>query len=564
MQPSAASLLNLGLAFSRVYNNVAAGHAYGAALGFDHGSEAWTSAVFRESEALQGVCAGWASLERRVGTLQSVVSAQLAGGALPLAPFLAMSLPFSPEEVGRITEAHARHSVALARLEREEAGGAFPFPTAFGPPIVPAGAGRRLRVVYVGAHFDPDRLMNGFLKGVWALHPRQTLEVHCVGWGDSDDSHGASVRGGKDDSRPWIASQVEHYHDMKGLSDLEIAIRINALLADVAVEIVGWYPEQRSGIVAHRPSRVQALYRFIGPGGGRGDDFFVTDSISFPPETLHATTGERRGDRLVYLQPLYLACSHATSFPHPANVEPGCQDRAGPRTALAQRLGVAGEDRPLLGALNKFYKFTPGLFDAYCHVLKTHPSALLVLVQYRHYREGIATLRREAALRGVSPARVVSVPEGSHAEFMQVGAGSDIFLDTTYPLSNGHTTVADMIWAGVPVVTVPGPSQPSRVASAIALASGRGAWIARTLSDLPAVASAALKRTSQSDLLTRQSDLLTRQSELTENGSKCPGFNRDPFDPAFFATRWVRALRLMAEAPEAHVVVPQDRTRLSS
>ena len=62
MQPSAATHLNPGLAFSRVYSNVAAGHTYGAALGFDHGSEAWTSAAFRESEALQGMCAGWDTL----------------------------------------------------------------------------------------------------------------------------------------------------------------------------------------------------------------------------------------------------------------------------------------------------------------------------------------------------------------------------------------------------------------------------------------------------------------------------------------------------------------------
>jgi hypothetical protein len=36
--------------------------------------------------------------------------------------------------------------------------------------------------------------------------------------------------------------------------------------------------------VAHRPARVQALYRFIGPGGGRGDDLFITDAVSLPPE----------------------------------------------------------------------------------------------------------------------------------------------------------------------------------------------------------------------------------------------------------------------------------------
>ena len=56
------------------------------------------------------------------------------------------------------------------------------------------------------------------------------------------------------------------------------------------------YTEQRSGIVAHRPARAQALYRFIGSGGGRGDEWFITDRVSFPPE-LYATQGGWRCPR---------------------------------------------------------------------------------------------------------------------------------------------------------------------------------------------------------------------------------------------------------------------------
>jgi predicted O-linked N-acetylglucosamine transferase (SPINDLY family) len=116
-------------------------------------------------------------------------------------------------------------------------------------------------------------------------------------------------------------------------------------------------------------------------------------------------------DRLLYLQPLYLAASHADAFPRP----PGCPARAAPRAALARRLAGAGArlgaDAPVLAALNKYYKFSPALLDAYARVLRARPTAVLLLVRYRHYKQGIAALRREAAARGVAPVRLLALPE---------------------------------------------------------------------------------------------------------------------------------------------------------
>ena len=42
---------------------------------------------------------------------------------------------------------------------------------------------------------------------------------------------------------------------------------------------------------------IQMLYRFIGTGGGRGDDVYVTDSVSMPPESRNHAV-----EKLLFLQ----------------------------------------------------------------------------------------------------------------------------------------------------------------------------------------------------------------------------------------------------------------------
>ena len=95
---------------------------------------------------------------------------------------------------------------------------------------------------------------------------------------------------------------------------------------------------------------------------------------------------------------------------------------------------------------------------------------------------------------------------------------------------------ADMLWAGVPVVSAPGAAQPARVAAALLLAAGRGAFLARSLADLPAAAAAALAR-----------------------APACGAPRAALFEPAWFAVRLARALRLAAQAPDHHIVAPEAR-----
>src|ERR1700751_4862264 len=73
-----------------------------------------------------------------------------------------------------------------------------------------------------------------------------------------------------------------------------------------------------------------------------------------------------------------------------------------------------------------------------------------------------ANLRREAAARGVHPARLIFAPSLSLPEHLARHVHADLFLDTA-PYNAG-TAANDALFMGVPVLTCAGETMSSRVA----------------------------------------------------------------------------------------------------
>jgi protein O-GlcNAc transferase len=89
------------------------------------------------------------------------------------------------------------------------------------------------------------------------------------------------------------------------------------------------------------------------------------------------------------------------------------------------------------------------------------------------------TLRREAADRGIDPVRLVFAPKLELDAHLGRIAAADLMLDTM-PYG-AHTTGSDALWAGVPLVTVLGPSFANRVAASLVTAIGAPELIAASL-----------------------------------------------------------------------------------
>ena len=79
---------------------------------------------------------------------------------------------------------------------------------------------------------------------------------------------------------------------------------------------------------------------------------------------------------------------------------------------------------------------------------------------------------------GISRDRLVFAEKKANPEHVARYALADIFLDT-FPY-DAHTTAADAMWMGVPVLTVPGRTFASRVCASLVRAAGMGDLVCST------------------------------------------------------------------------------------
>ncbi len=118
--------------------------------------------------------------------------------------------------------------------------------------------------------------------------------------------------------------------------------------------------------------------------------------------------------------------------------------------------------------LNGLQKLTEATFTLWLTILsRVGDSVLWLLGGTAETRE---RLRRLAAERGIAPARLVFAEKKSNPDHLARYALADLFLDNR-PYG-AHTTAADALWMGVPVLTLPGRSFASRVCASLVVAAG--------------------------------------------------------------------------------------------
>ncbi len=131
-------------------------------------------------------------------------------------------------------------------------------------------------------------------------------------------------------------------------------------------------------------------------------------------------------------------------------------------------------------SFNGSFKITPGLFEIWMQLLNAVPNSVLWLAA--QIPEAVDAMRRVAVERGVAPERLVFAPCcPTVAEHLARLALADIALDC-FPYGS-HTTAADCMRAGVPLVGLIGDTFASRVSASILSAAGLPELVARSVDD---------------------------------------------------------------------------------
>lgn len=355
-------------------------------------------------------------------------------------------------------------------------------------PSLRPGASRRdapLRVAYLSSDFR-DHPMAYLTAELFERHDRSRLEVIGVSHGPAE-THPMRSR---------LIAAFDRFVDVGGLPDPEIARAVRELDVDIAVDLNGFTLGSRLAVFAARPAPIQVSY--MGHAGTTGADF-----LDYVIADRHVVPEEDRpfySERVVYLPHTYWVNSRQT-----VSETPLTRARCG--------LPDAGF---VFCCFNNPYKITPDAFDVWARLLRAVPGSVLWLYAPR---ERIAeNLRAAAALRNIDPRRVVCAGKASHAEHLARHSLADLVLDTFY--YNAHTTAADALWMGVPLVTRQGNTFAGRVAASLLHAIGLPELITRSHAEYEAL---ALQLSQDPFLLARIKE------KLVANRSSHPLFDTGSF-----------------------------------
>jgi predicted O-linked N-acetylglucosamine transferase (SPINDLY family) len=312
----------------------------------------------------------------------------------------------------------------------------------------------RLRLAYVSSDFR-THAMAALLTEVWERHDRSRLETRAYSIGPSESSS----------LRARIGASFEHFVDCYEQSAEQIARRIRDDGIDMLVDLNGYTTHAKSEIFALKPAPVQLSWLgYLGTLGADWYDYVLTDRFVSPPSTQAYFS-----ERFLYLPDCYC--------PSDTRREVAAQPASRSQCALPER-GV------VFCCFNNSYKILPPVFEVWMRLLANTPGSVLWLAPGNPTAG--ANLRREAAARGVDPARLVLAPRVSLPEHLARHPHADLFLDTT-PYNAG-TTTNDALFMGVPVVTCAGATMVSRIAGSQLHAIGLPELVTTTLADYEALA----------------------------------------------------------------------------
>ena len=168
----------------------------------------------------------------------------------------------------------------------------------------------------------------------------------------------------------------------------------------------------------------------------------------------------------------YFVNDHRQLYPRPFSQTPTRREHGLPEKGV------------IFGNFGQLYKVEPKLFDVWAEIVKRTPNASMWLLKFP--KEAVPRLEQQARARGLTADQMVLsslLPIDAH---LAIKALADIALDTA--MFNGHTTGADTLWTGTPLVSLSGEQMRSRAGASMAYSLGVTDFLARSLEDYQALA----------------------------------------------------------------------------
>ncbi len=294
-------------------------------------------------------------------------------------------------------------------------------------------ANQKIRIGYLSNDFKNHATMH-LMAGLLEHHNHDKFEIFAYDYTLDEQS----------EYRRRFLSAIDHHRIISGFTDLEAAQKIANDQIDILIDLKLYTGGGRPGILSHRPSPVQAAYLgFPGSAASEHVDYIISDRVVTPDDSA-----KHYSEKLCRLPHSY-QCNDNQRF------EPLAKT-----TRIDHQLP---EEALVFAVFNQSYKIDSESFSVWMSVLREVPNSVLWLLSQSDTAK--SRLMQAAQSLDVDPSRIIFAPFAMPQDHIERLRHADVILDTL--ICNGHTTTADALWAGVPVVTKKGSHFASRVSESL-------------------------------------------------------------------------------------------------
>ncbi|MFW8635033.1 hypothetical protein [Cribrihabitans pelagius] len=359
----------------------------------------------------------------------------------PCAAFVMMTLEDNPDLLRLRTQAYAASQFKTIEPR---------------PPARAASRPERLKIGYFSADFHDHATMH-LMGGLFEQHDAARFEICAYSYGTAP----------ADAARSRVQDNVARFRDVAGQPDSRIIETAKADQLDIAIDLKGYTGSNRARLFGARLAPLHMSYLgYPGTMGTAAFDYFIADHTTCPPGS------ERHFDEHLIRLPGSYQVNDRTR-----QISPHAFSRAD--------CGLP-EEGFVFCCFNNSYKITPREFGIWMRLLAGAPGSVLWLLDTGAH--SVSNLRRAAASQGIDPERLVFAPRMPQAEHLARHAAADLFLDTF--AVNAHTTASDALWAGLPVLTLPGRQFAARVGASLVQAAGLPELVAGSEAEYESIAAA--------------------------------------------------------------------------
>lgn len=279
---------------------------------------------------------------------------------------------------------------------------------------------RRLRIGYISPDFREHSVAYNFEAFLSGRDPEAT-EVY----GYASVSH-------PDEMTERLRKKFDHYRNVFGVGDAQVADLIQRDKIDILVEIGGHTGDNRLGVMAYKPAPIQVDYGGLSTTGMEQIDYRLTDSLLDPPERHKFYVEES------VCLPGGLFCYSPPDFAPPVAPLP------------AERNGCV-----TFGSFNGSLKINRHILSLWAQVLKANDNSRLLMkfpgARDQNMKDMFLSHFEQL---GIARERIRVERWRPSVEHLKLYGQVDIALDT-YPF-NGCITTLEGLWMGVPIISLVG------------------------------------------------------------------------------------------------------------